>query len=204
MNKRILQKAATKERIISSALELFSAKGIINTSTQEIAAKAEIAHGTLFIHFPTKESLISELLDRISDDFFNLILLKINKSFSFEEVLQLYLKSLISNEDFFASLYREFSFYQPELQRKILYKQSLLVDIIIRYIREQCEKSGSPVNISLVANQFFGTIYYYLSLKNFFVKSGSILETINDDLIRNLHCLINCKNNSITIKSEEK
>ncbi len=63
MNKRQIQKQFTREKIIRAAKQIFIEKGIINTATSQIAEAAGIAHGTLFLHFPNKDSLVIELLD---------------------------------------------------------------------------------------------------------------------------------------------
>jgi len=50
------------ERFLSSALKLFVANGVQNTSTAAIAKEAGTATGTLFLYFPTKQDLIDELV----------------------------------------------------------------------------------------------------------------------------------------------
>ena len=51
-----------RSRYLQSALNLFVANGITNTSTGAIAKDAGTAAGTLFLYFPTKEDLIHELV----------------------------------------------------------------------------------------------------------------------------------------------
>jgi AcrR family transcriptional regulator len=54
-------KEATRERILDAALELFRRQGFEATTTRDIAQAAEIATGTLFNYFDTKESLLASL-----------------------------------------------------------------------------------------------------------------------------------------------
>ncbi len=56
----------TRERILAAALQLFSAKGVCGASTREIARSADISEVTLFRHFPTKEQLLGEVINRYS------------------------------------------------------------------------------------------------------------------------------------------
>jgi AcrR family transcriptional regulator len=51
-----------RQKLLASALKLFVSKGVTNTSTAEIAREADMAAGTLFLYFPTKQALLDELI----------------------------------------------------------------------------------------------------------------------------------------------
>lgn len=51
-------KAATRRRILEAAERLFAEQGFEATTTRDIAAAAEIASGTLFNYFATKEAIV--------------------------------------------------------------------------------------------------------------------------------------------------
>lgn len=53
---------------MNSALKLFVANGVKNTSTSAIAKDAGTATGTLFLYFPTKQDLIHELVLEIGKE----------------------------------------------------------------------------------------------------------------------------------------
>ena len=57
-----------REQFLTSALKLFVANGVKNTSTSAIAKGAGTASGTLFLYFPTKQDLINELVLKIGKD----------------------------------------------------------------------------------------------------------------------------------------
>lgn len=61
----------TRGRIISAALELFSAKGYNGVSTHEIAAKAEVTQGLITYHFKSKEGLWKASMDTLFGSFRN-------------------------------------------------------------------------------------------------------------------------------------
>jgi len=74
-SRRQRKKNATKELIYTSALELFLEKGYDQTTIEEITQKADVAKGTFFNHFPSKNAIlfyIGEkrlvLLDRALED----------------------------------------------------------------------------------------------------------------------------------------
>lgn len=53
---------ASKEKILNSALRLFSTKGFFNTSIREIAKEADISPGLFYNYFESKEELASNVL----------------------------------------------------------------------------------------------------------------------------------------------
>lgn len=66
-------KTATRHRILEVAEDLFRTKGFDATTTRDIAQAAEIATGTLFNYFATKEAIVTELaaesLNRARSEF---------------------------------------------------------------------------------------------------------------------------------------
>lgn len=67
----------TRNRIVDAARKLFCGNGFSDTTTRQLAAKAEIATGTLFNYFPTKEALamtlFAEALEQAEQDFAGLL-----------------------------------------------------------------------------------------------------------------------------------
>jgi AcrR family transcriptional regulator len=51
----------TRQRLIRSALELFTTRGYHDTTTAQIAKKAGVAEGTIYRHFASKQQLVNEL-----------------------------------------------------------------------------------------------------------------------------------------------
>jgi AcrR family transcriptional regulator len=54
-------KAATRQRILDAARDLFARGGYQTSTTRDIAEGAGIAAGTLFNYFPTKEAVLASL-----------------------------------------------------------------------------------------------------------------------------------------------
>src|SRR5262245_15687674 len=52
---------ATRMRIQTSALRLFVAKGVKETTTRELARSARIAEGTIYRHYESKDELVRDL-----------------------------------------------------------------------------------------------------------------------------------------------
>jgi AcrR family transcriptional regulator len=56
--RRERKKAATRQTIVDSAIELFLARGFDAVSVREIADRADVSPTTVFAHFPQKEALL--------------------------------------------------------------------------------------------------------------------------------------------------
>jgi AcrR family transcriptional regulator len=54
-----------KEAIVVAAAELFAEKGFTETTTAEVAERAQVAQGTLFYHFKTKGNILLEVFESI-------------------------------------------------------------------------------------------------------------------------------------------
>ncbi|BAZ32837.1 TetR family transcriptional regulator protein [Cylindrospermum sp. NIES-4074] len=57
------QLSSTRQRLIQAALELFTAQGVIATTTRQIAEKAQVNEVTLFRHFGNKHGLLLAVLE---------------------------------------------------------------------------------------------------------------------------------------------
>ena len=60
-NRQERKKAKTRGLIFETAMELFLKQGYDDTTIEQIVAKADVAKGTFFNHFPTKDAILSEL-----------------------------------------------------------------------------------------------------------------------------------------------
>jgi len=60
-----------REKILSSATELFSSKGYAETSIADIAGHAKISKETFYIHFKNKEELFIECADIVFHNMYN-------------------------------------------------------------------------------------------------------------------------------------
>lgn len=60
------RRAEVRERIVAAALELIAEGGYINASMASVAARAGVAVGTVYRHFPSKSELFAEVFREAS------------------------------------------------------------------------------------------------------------------------------------------
>ena len=62
--RRARRRRETHSRIFDAALRLFAERGYANTPVEEITEAADVAKGTFFNYFPTKEAILEALAER--------------------------------------------------------------------------------------------------------------------------------------------
>jgi len=60
-----------KQEIIDVTRKLINEKGLLNTSTNDIARTVGISRGTLYHHFESKEAILDSLVEQISAEIYN-------------------------------------------------------------------------------------------------------------------------------------
>lgn len=64
-NQRQIQKEATRQRILSTALELFVSRGYVATTVDDIAAAANTTRVTFYSHFESRRELMRALIQEL-------------------------------------------------------------------------------------------------------------------------------------------
>lgn len=73
-----MSQSDTKQRLINSAIKIFSEKGFFNTKVSDIVKDAGVAQGTFYIYFKSKEDIFIYIIETITAQIENII--KENKS----------------------------------------------------------------------------------------------------------------------------
>ena len=62
--------ARTRARLVTAAREVFETEGFINTRIASIARTAQVAYGTFYSHFPSKEAIFMEVASELFEEMF--------------------------------------------------------------------------------------------------------------------------------------
>ena len=64
-----MKKEEKRRAIVKAAMDLLAERGIENVSTGDIAARARVGKGTMYIYFPSKEDLLREVALSVYESF---------------------------------------------------------------------------------------------------------------------------------------
>lgn len=103
--KRSIEK---KEALKRAAIELFSTKGFHNTSSNEIAKRADVSIGTFYSYFTDKKALYEELIADLYNDSLNQIsVTDFSKSVSPRDFIRDYVALVMHNHEYLTAFQKE-------------------------------------------------------------------------------------------------
>lgn len=111
------EKQKTRHKIIHSSIQLFSEKGFHTATTKEIARRAQIAEGTLYVHFRSKEDLLYTIGD-LFVEFMDQV--NLSPEMTPEDIMSTQFKKLHSYPDLIRVILME-SLSNEILRKRILY-----------------------------------------------------------------------------------
>jgi AcrR family transcriptional regulator len=167
---------STRDRILETALHLFSAKGYLGATTKEISAESGVAEVTLFRHFSSKEILFEEMLAKYT--FLPALreIMPSIKTFPYEEALaeiaRKFLETLTLRKDLLKILHSEVHTY-PEKIRKIYHAFIQEIFSTLAAYFDELQKNGTlkPFDSLLGARAFLGMFFaYFISAHIFMFK----------------------------------
>jgi AcrR family transcriptional regulator len=94
-DRRKLKGAASRERILEAATELFSTRGYAATGLQEICRRAGIEKAALYWHFGSKEGLLAAVVDRMDAEFVENVAKRVSKTASPDDRLDVFVSGLM-------------------------------------------------------------------------------------------------------------
>lgn len=190
-NIRIQQKETTRQHILDKAQNLFAEKGILMTSTIDLAKSAQVSHGTLFLHFSTRDNLIFQVINdfgiRLSHNFFAVI----KENSGLKNLLQAHLHVLQEYEDFYTTLIKELPSLSDQVKSRFFTLQSSISKNINMEIKKEIQLGKiKEMESSQLFNTWIAILHYYLIHRDIFSPGKSLIATKGDALIAHYLMLI--------------
>lgn len=154
----------TKERILDSALDIFSSKGYYETRLDEVAQASETSKGAIYFHFPNKERLFLALVDQ----FANLLERKIVAAIEEEDQgIKRVKAALVTCLETFSKYRRQTKIMLVQavglgitFEKKRLEVTDRFAELIRVYLDEAVAVGDiEPIDTAFVAHAWMGAIY---------------------------------------------
>lgn len=193
---RQIQKENTRKKILDAAYSEFGKKGILATTTSDVAKAADVSHGTVFSHFKSQEELICAVIE----DFGHTIGMRTHElaqnSATVKEVLKAHLQCIKEYEQFYTKLIIEEKLLPKDIRNTFIVFQSALSFHLSNALNKEIQ-NGTIINvpIPLIFNTWIGLINYYLTNSDLFAPGESVIERYENTLINYFLKLIQTKNN---------
>ena len=150
----------TRTKILQAALQLFARQGYDGTTTRDLAAKAGVAEGTLFRHFPNKKAILIEVATSGWIDILTDLLTELSEMGSYKAVAQVMHRRMLNmrkNGDLFRVCFIEAQ-HHPELRERIQSEVITKMTDVAEAFFETAMSKGiyRKMNPKIVAQVFLG------------------------------------------------
>jgi TetR/AcrR family transcriptional regulator, acrEF/envCD operon repressor len=185
------QKEKTKAGLIESAEGLFARAGIGQTTTADIAKALQVSHGTVFIHFPTREDLVMAVVERFGERLSAELGRRCHVDLSLKELLKAHVSVLSEFEDFYLRLISESQSLPPQI-RSVLYAMNASLSYRLHRAAKELMKEGEikKFDQAPLFNAWLGLLHYHIQNRDLFSDKTPILKHMGDELIRQFLFLI--------------
>lgn len=189
--KRDRQRADTRRQLVDSALRIVAEAGFAGASTAAIAKATGKAHGTVFIHFPTRDDLVNELVAQVGRTMSQALSAGENQTPLVAEVLSAHLEALRANEVLYARMLKEAATLPLAARTYIFALQSGISSRLKEaYTRENAAGTVRSVDPVFLGNVWIGLTNHYLINREFFAPGAFVIDVCGAQLMTQVLMLI--------------
>lgn len=208
----------TKDRIVQAAQHLFFGRGYASTSIAEIINAVEIAKGTFYHHFSSKEELLDEIVARLTKEVLTAVMPIVDNSelSAVEKIREFFVRGfawkVADAERFYALLKAVYADENLLFRRKVTEQTIMLVSpILARMVRQGVDEGtfDTPIpdragelalRLSTALSEQSATLFLEL-LED--PSAAGRIDALSNDIEYAVERLIGAPNGTITILDRE-
>lgn len=180
---RTRQREATRRRLIEAGLRVVAAHGFAGATTAAIAKATGKAHGTVFVHFPTRDALVTELVEEVGRTMSQRLADVPTDAPGVSEVLDAHLAALAEQEELYACLLRESTALPLVARARVFALQSgiawRLREAHARDVARGAARAMDPVALG---NTWVALTNHYLMNRDLFTPGASVIAARGAEL----------------------
>jgi AcrR family transcriptional regulator len=187
------QSQRTRARILKAAFRIFARDGFVAGRTLDVARGARVSHGSVFVHFATREVLLAQVIEEMGGQVVARTHALAERKASIGAVLEAPLAGLREHEALYARLVGE-SPLLPSIARSTLVciQSALALHLSAAVEREQAAGTVRELPLAFLFNTWLGLLHHYLLQRDLFAPDDSVLSRHGPELVRQYLSLIAC------------
>lgn len=177
------QREATRRQLVAAGLQVVSDRGFAAATTAAIARASGKAHGTVFVHFPTRDALVAELVEEVGRAMTQRMAEMPDHGAGVASVIDAHLAALAAHEVLYARLLREATTLPLAARARVFALQSgigwRLRAALARDVARGTARAIDPVALS---NTWIALSNHYLMNRDLFAPGASVIAARGADL----------------------
>lgn len=169
-------KTKTRNKIIDETKLLIKERGFVKISSKEISKVCGVSQGSIFLHFETKDGLLSTILDSNIDSLEESLEVACNPSDTQDTFLKHYTDILSIHEDILARIYQDYHYLDQTLQKRVDAMEIMFKNLIFDNYKKNTNSTMSIVDSFIAIDAFLSQVKEYLVSKETFSSSNSIIR----------------------------
>jgi AcrR family transcriptional regulator len=185
------QKNRTRSLLVTAGLDLFARRGLSFARTADIAASAGVSHGTVFVHFPTREDLLAAATEEFGTRVTRRIHELAEGGKRVRDLLAAHIECLIEFEPFYTRFVIEESALPARVKNTLVMIQSSVAFHLSRAVEAETVAGAiRKMPFHLFFNTWLGLIHYYIAHAASFAPAESVLKRHGHELLEHFVGLI--------------
>ncbi len=178
-SQRARQRESTRRQLVEAGLRVVAASGFAGASTAAIAQATGKAHGTVFVHFRTRDELVAELVAEVGRVMS--AQLATPEAAALPEVLAAHLAALADNEVLYARMLCEASSLPLAARAQIFALQSgVAARIRAAYLRAREQGALREADPVILSNIWISLTNHYVMNRDLFAPGGSAIAAYGE------------------------
>ena len=170
------QREATRRQLVAAGLQVVADRGFAAATTAAIAQASGKAHGTVFVHFPTRDALVAELVEEVGRAMTQRLADMPDDGPGVAGVIDAHLAALATHEVLYARLLREATTLPLAARARVFALQSgigwRLRAALARDVARGAARAIDPVALS---NTWIALSNHYLMNRDLFAPGASVI-----------------------------
>lgn len=185
------QKERTRLVLVGNAERLFTDHGISSTATADVAKASSVSHGTVFVHFPTRDELVLAVVEQFGERLSEELGRSIPDDLPLDQMLRAHLRVLAAHEDFYARLISEAPFL-PQGARGLFVSMNSFLSYKFYAAAQKMMKEGTVKKMPQAPffNTWIALVNHLVMNRDLLSAKTPILKELGDQILQQFFLLI--------------